>query len=266
MPHVPCPLPVRPRRDVRWAGIAASPAHPKGLPHGSTRRVRSELLRRARPRRHRRDRPGPRERDRRQAAGRRSRRGHEPHGLHAGRAAGRRGGGRVPGREEGGRTHRHDGPQGRAPPHGRARRVPLHSRRRTSPWPSAPTSPGRSAGASATNCRFPSTSTSTRRRPKQRRSLAAIRAGEYEGLAEKLARPAWAPDAGPARFNARSGATVVGAREFLLAYNVNLNTLDRRLANEIALEHPRGRAREARRARAKSSATPTARPSRCRAA
>jgi glutamate formiminotransferase/formiminotetrahydrofolate cyclodeaminase len=69
----------------------------------------------------------------------------------------------------------------------------------------------------------------------ERRSLANIRAGEYEGLAEKLAQPAWAPDAGPARFNARSGGTVVGAREFLLAYNVNLNTLDRRLANEIAL-------------------------------
>ena len=69
----------------------------------------------------------------------------------------------------------------------------------------------------------------------ERRSLANIRAGEYEGLAEKLDDPAWAPDAGPARFNARSGGTVVGAREFLLAYNVNLNTLDRRLANEIAL-------------------------------
>ena len=69
----------------------------------------------------------------------------------------------------------------------------------------------------------------------ERRSLANIRAGEYEGLAEKLAQPSWAPDAGPARVNARSGATVVGAREFLLAYNVNLNTLDRRLANEIAL-------------------------------
>jgi len=68
-----------------------------------------------------------------------------------------------------------------------------------------------------------------------RRSLANIRAGEYEGLSEKLANPAWAPDAGPASFNARSGGTVVGAREFLLAYNVNLNTLDRRLANEIAL-------------------------------
>jgi glutamate formiminotransferase/formiminotetrahydrofolate cyclodeaminase len=69
----------------------------------------------------------------------------------------------------------------------------------------------------------------------ERRSLANVRAGEYEGLAEKLSDPSWQPDAGPARFNARSGATVVGAREFLLAYNVNLNTRDRRLANEIAL-------------------------------
>jgi len=78
----------------------------------------------------------------------------------------------------------------------------------------------------------------------ERRSLANIRAGEYEGLAEKLASPAWTPDAGPARFNARSGGTVVGAREFLLAYNVNLNTLDRRLANEVALNiREGGRAR-----------------------
>lgn len=77
-----------------------------------------------------------------------------------------------------------------------------------------------------------------------RRSLAAIRAGEYEGLARKLADPRWVPDAGPHVFNARSGATVVGAREFLLAYNVNLNTRDRRLANEIALNiREGGRAR-----------------------
>ena len=56
-----------------------------------------------------------------------------------------------------------------------------------------------------------------------------------EGLPEKLASPAWIPDCGPAVFNARLGATVVGAREFLIAYNVNLNTRDRRLAHEIAL-------------------------------
>lgn len=66
-------------------------------------------------------------------------------------------------------------------------------------------------------------------------SLADIRSGEYEGLEEKLKDPEWLPDFGPARFDARWGATVTGAREFLIAYNVNLNTRDRRLANEIAL-------------------------------
>jgi glutamate formiminotransferase/formiminotetrahydrofolate cyclodeaminase len=69
----------------------------------------------------------------------------------------------------------------------------------------------------------------------ERRSLADIRAGEYEGLPGKLRDPAWTPDCGPAAFNARLGATVVGAREFLVAYNVNLNTRDRRLAHEVAL-------------------------------
>lgn len=68
-----------------------------------------------------------------------------------------------------------------------------------------------------------------------RRLLADIRAGEYEGLRAKLEDPAWRPDFGPASFVARSGATVIGAREFLIAYNVNLNTRDRKLANEIAL-------------------------------
>ena len=69
----------------------------------------------------------------------------------------------------------------------------------------------------------------------ERRSLPDIRAGEYEGLPGKLADPAWRPDFGPAVFNARSGATVVGARPFLIAWNVNLNTRDRALAQEIAL-------------------------------
>jgi len=68
-----------------------------------------------------------------------------------------------------------------------------------------------------------------------RESLASIRQGEYEGLAERLKDPAWKPDFGPAAFNARSGATVIGAREFLIAYNVSLNTGDRRLAQEIAM-------------------------------
>ena len=69
----------------------------------------------------------------------------------------------------------------------------------------------------------------------ERRNLADIRAGEYEGLAKKLADPAWKPDAGPATFNARLGATVVGAREFLIAYNINVNTREQKLANEVAL-------------------------------
>ncbi len=68
-----------------------------------------------------------------------------------------------------------------------------------------------------------------------RRNLADIRAGEYEGLAKKLGDPAWRPDAGPAKFNPQLGATVVGAREFLIAYNVNLNTRLATLANEVAL-------------------------------
>jgi len=69
----------------------------------------------------------------------------------------------------------------------------------------------------------------------ERRNLATIRTGEYEGLAEKLKDPAWIPDRGPAVFNPKAGATVIGAREFLIAYNINLNTRDRKLAHEIAL-------------------------------
>ncbi len=69
----------------------------------------------------------------------------------------------------------------------------------------------------------------------ERQSLANIRSGEYEGLPEKLKDPEWQPDFGPAQFNPRSGATVIGAREFLIAYNVNLNTRDKRLAHDIAL-------------------------------
>jgi len=69
----------------------------------------------------------------------------------------------------------------------------------------------------------------------ERRNLAAIRQGEYEGLAKKLRDPVWKPDFGKPVFNARAGATVIGAREFLIAYNINLNTRDRKLASEIAL-------------------------------
>ncbi|MDH3215321.1 MAG: glutamate formimidoyltransferase [Candidatus Krumholzibacteria bacterium] len=78
----------------------------------------------------------------------------------------------------------------------------------------------------------------------ERRNLASIRTGEYEGLADKLRDPRWRPDYGPATFNAKSGATVIGARQFLIAYNVNLNTRDRKLANDIALSiREAGRAR-----------------------
>ncbi|MCX8160442.1 MAG: glutamate formimidoyltransferase [Candidatus Saccharicenans sp.] len=68
----------------------------------------------------------------------------------------------------------------------------------------------------------------------ERKNLASIRAGEYEGLADKLQDPNWKPDYGPAVFNPRAGATVIGAREFLIAYNINLNTRDRKIAQEIA--------------------------------
>jgi glutamate formiminotransferase/formiminotetrahydrofolate cyclodeaminase len=70
----------------------------------------------------------------------------------------------------------------------------------------------------------------------ERKNLAVIRSGEYEGLPEKLAKPDWKPDFGPARFNAKSGATVIGARDFLIAYNVNLNTTSVRRANSVAFD------------------------------
>ncbi len=76
----------------------------------------------------------------------------------------------------------------------------------------------------------------------ERRNLASVRAGEYEGLPQKMADTNWRPDFGPAQFNAKSGATAVGAREFLIAYNLNLNTRDRRYAEDIAYElRERGR-------------------------
>lgn len=70
----------------------------------------------------------------------------------------------------------------------------------------------------------------------ERRNLATIRSGEYEGLAAKLKDPSWVPDFGPAEFNQRSGATVIGARDFLAAYNVNLNTTSSRRANAVAFD------------------------------
>ncbi|MDY0078392.1 MAG: glutamate formimidoyltransferase [Bacteroidales bacterium] len=76
----------------------------------------------------------------------------------------------------------------------------------------------------------------------ERRNLANCRAGEYEGLAEKFTKPEWKPDFGPAKLNAKAGATAVGARDFLVAFNVNLNTTSTRRANSIAFDvRERGR-------------------------
>ena len=73
----------------------------------------------------------------------------------------------------------------------------------------------------------------------ERKNLAVVREGEYEGLANKLACPETRPDFGPSDFNeetARSGATIIGARDFLLAVNFNLNTTSTRRANAIAFD------------------------------
>jgi glutamate formiminotransferase/formiminotetrahydrofolate cyclodeaminase len=76
----------------------------------------------------------------------------------------------------------------------------------------------------------------------ERRNLANCRAGEYEGLPEKLADPQWKPDFGPAEFKPKSGITAIGARDFLVAFNVNLNTTSTRRANAIAFDvRERGR-------------------------
>jgi glutamate formiminotransferase/formiminotetrahydrofolate cyclodeaminase len=69
-----------------------------------------------------------------------------------------------------------------------------------------------------------------------RKDLSVIRAGEYEALPRKLLDPAWKPDFGPTSFNPRSGATVIGARDFLVAFNVNLNTTSPRRANAVAFD------------------------------
>lgn len=73
----------------------------------------------------------------------------------------------------------------------------------------------------------------------KRKNLASCRSGEYEGLKEKLVNPEWKPDFGPAEFNtavAKTGATAISARDFLIAYNVNLNTTSTRRANAIAFD------------------------------
>ncbi len=69
-----------------------------------------------------------------------------------------------------------------------------------------------------------------------RKNLSVIRAGEYEGFFDKIKLPEWKPDFGPAEFNAKWGGTVIGARDFLIAYNVNLNTKSVRLANSVAFD------------------------------
>ena len=71
---------------------------------------------------------------------------------------------------------------------------------------------------------------------KSKSNLSVIRAGEYEGFAKKIVQPEWKPDFGPAVFDAKRGATVIGARGFLVAYNVNLNTTSTRRANAIAFD------------------------------
>ncbi|MBK7560579.1 MAG: glutamate formimidoyltransferase [Chitinophagaceae bacterium] len=71
---------------------------------------------------------------------------------------------------------------------------------------------------------------------KNRSNLSVIRAGEYEGFFKKIKLPEWKPDFGPAEFDAKRGATVIGARDFLVAYNINLNTTSTRRANAIAFD------------------------------
>ena len=73
-------------------------------------------------------------------------------------------------------------------------------------------------------------------RNKYRSKLTDIRRGEYEGLKNKLNDNLWLPDYGPKEMNIKSGATVIGCRDFLIAYNINLNTRDKRLATDIAFE------------------------------
>ena len=83
-------------------------------------------------------------------------------------------------------------------------------------------------------------------RTPQRENLAQVRAGEYEALPEKLKNAEWKPDFGPSTFNARAGATVIGVREFLIAYNINLNSTEAKFATDIAFEL-REKGRSARR-------------------
>ena len=90
--------------------------------------------------------------------------------------------------------------------------------------------------------RFPVYCYENAAREEKRRNLATVRSGEYEGLQEKLKDPDWKPDFGPAAFVPKTGTIAVGARDFLVAYNVNLNTTSTRRANAIAFDvRERGR-------------------------
>lgn len=71
---------------------------------------------------------------------------------------------------------------------------------------------------------------------KERIKLPSIRAGEYEGLSEKILKTDWKPDYGPSKIHTKAGAVIIGCRDFLIAYNINLNTKDHRLATDIAFE------------------------------
>lgn len=71
---------------------------------------------------------------------------------------------------------------------------------------------------------------------KERNNLSVIRAGEYEGFFKKIKLPEWKPDEGPAEMDVKRGATVIGARDFLVAYNINLNTTSTRRANSVAFD------------------------------
>lgn len=70
----------------------------------------------------------------------------------------------------------------------------------------------------------------------ERQNLATVRSGEYEGLSDKLNNEKWSPDFGPAKFNEKFGVVAIGARDFLIAYNVNLNTTSVRRANSVAFD------------------------------
>ncbi|MEX0967834.1 MAG: glutamate formimidoyltransferase [Bacteroidia bacterium] len=69
---------------------------------------------------------------------------------------------------------------------------------------------------------------------KGRTNLSRIRRGEYEGMAAKMQQPGWEPDFGPGELNPKTGASVIGARDFLIAYNINLNTTSAEKAHEVA--------------------------------